>query len=874
MPFFGFGDTGSSDGDGPRRVQDAGEEKSEEAKPITRASSPSGLSLEKLLVPDGMGTLEQISHKSEIRTTAPIPFFPSYLFFDASSPRSSFPYANPKYIVYSHLVQHDATPYAGTYATPDTAPEYFATNLYRPAAKPELYSPAADYSIPYVAPFSLLDSREQSYQRFVWNFFGTMPKALYKHSSRNENVQNFPLSARLEAYAGMPAYPNNTAPKSLQNTSLQAGKNPIAAFGPNTAYVSGQQPPSIQSKPAVMVYYGGTPKIPFQIREAGTFPKNPATLEADVINTYRAQNTSLHQAPHLAYYPALFSDQTNLQQKSHVNQPRLEAKIKAAKAQNNSYKKPQAVQIYAPANPIRNYDMPAPWINILSSNFWQANLVYLQEVKSLNKRKEDYTEKKDEKPAYKKTEQKEVETAEPKYEEAREIKQIGDKKKDAIEAKKQIEPAYEPKNKNETKEAEAPGADAEMPYSNGNGKKQVTEGNSVLTYAAAVPLIGVGAVAAGLAGLVNFASAFIDKPEEVKKSYSYQATTDNAEEPRKPEAKTIDSVVVPDANLNESHSVLINGLQNYLKKLNDLDYEKKGLVALDIKTRKPIFAYNEDVVMIEPSKIKPAIVLAVLYRAQQGLFDLNGAVPFRKELHLERETGVEEYIFERDGVKYIKVRDLFDLVIKRSNNTSGSLLGYALAQNGAFKIDQTSEEVVEQFEKGVDIYESVMDILGFPQMKFKGPFLNEEKAKELKFKATYKSNTATPIATAQLHASIREGDFLDEYHNGILKNLLENEETAAAQREILGEGAALKPSIHPYGAGISGSTKNISFDIGFDDSPVILYEKNVSTELRHLPRFYTPQAVKTNQFETEFIRIIKQGDAQALPKQTEYKKPI
>ncbi len=808
---FGFVDRFSLGVEDPRREQDASEEKSEEIEQITRASSPLGLSLDSRLVPDGMGALEQISYEGGRKISSPAAVFPSYLFFDVSIQRTSIPYENPKYLVYSHLVPHDAALYVGRYLTPDSLPEYFATHLYGPAERPKLYLPAADFSTPYVAPYSLLDSREQSYQRFVWNMLGVKPKTPYKGSYRNENLQAAPLAARLEAPAGMPAYTINPLQDALQNTPLHTEKKPIVFVQSSDPDVLHQQHVSMQPKQIAVSYNNGIPKIQPQIRETRTTYKNPATLDADVRNAYLVQNTSLHQASPSVYYPVLFSARTDFLQNNQAGEPKLEAKIRDIQVQNNSYEKSQALQIYTPVNPARNYDMPAPWINIPSSVFWQSSGIYSGKLTAngnnavanqhVHEPGKTPKEKLTKNSKYKKADGKIAEdTPVPKYEERREIKSL-DRKDDA---KKQIKPKYEPKNKEETKETEASDTDAEIPYQNVNNKETYDGKNNAATYFKTAAAIGAGAALMGLLGFANLASAFVDKPVEVKKDYSYQVTNNNTEEPRKQEAKTIDSVVAPvvaPASSDDKKIIFTQEFKTDLTSLiineaKELGYDFSAMSLIKNSTGEYIGIGEDKKPKEGPSINKVAIAFAAGYLAQQRLINLEELkIDFNperdKDCILARE--LERYaIFKQKG--QIGYNQLRELMLRESVNTAANILLKYIGDGNR--------------HQGKRAVEKVMGETNLNDIKISG-YLAEEKE--------YLDGKTSTENAARLQSYISQGKYLKPEYLNPIKLDLENERHLEFLRAKFGNGSGTKITFLKEGTGFAFYFGDYSGAVLFND---------------------------------------------------------
>ena len=152
---FGFIDNNFLDGSGFKREQAESEEQAEEPQPITQVSLPSSLSLDDLLIPRGIGTLEQISYHDSKKIIEPQFTIFSYLFFDSAKP-ASLSYINPKYLIYAHFMPHGTTPYTKVYSHANSVAEYFTDIKYDPIEQPKPYQQATGYSIPYVAPVSLL----------------------------------------------------------------------------------------------------------------------------------------------------------------------------------------------------------------------------------------------------------------------------------------------------------------------------------------------------------------------------------------------------------------------------------------------------------------------------------------------------------------------------------------------------------------------------------------------------------------------------------------------------------------------------------------------------------------------------------------------
>ncbi|MBI2650085.1 serine hydrolase [Candidatus Woesearchaeota archaeon] len=800
---FGSSGEDSLDGSGFKREQADIAVQADEPQPAAQADMPSGLSLDDVLIPEGTGALEQIYYNSERKIIEPQTSILSYLFFDLPRPRSSLPYTNPKYLVYAHFMPRYVVLSGRGYSRI----KYSEETQYKPIEQPKPHFPAADYSVPYVAPVSLLDSREQSYERFRWNSFAAKPRTKGKADYKSENVQPVPLVSRLSVPAGaesasnvwLPSYSASYQPYTLpQNVPTYAKKflgaqaKPYKATAPvqlpTPKILSDKQTPSLQPKSEAKEYYE-TSKILSQNQELRANAQNLAALDTSVRDAHR----QLQSAPawRQIYYahqhiPALPSVPYRPQQKTKIGEPALELRLIALA--DRAYEKPETKHIYLQNqrydrvlpqtsinsrqalyaivkslhhNPLlkigkfgvaRTYGIQQRWINLPSSSFLQTRPFYQGKTKTLEEKTINDGKQELEKNA--------------EYE----VKTQGLEKESysGKENESSGKPEY-PSSINEIKEeAGKPAKDASKNETQNQGKKTEDDSGSGETQQSksSAPAYAAAAGLAAGAGLVALAGKTFSLFRRRKRKYNSVAEITDYQSKIIPiipigAVPTIDNVVAPTRQTEHKrfNPIFRNNMAAIVAELKGkLGYEKVSMYFEDNETGE-FYGLDENVQMSTPSLNKVAITFAAAYMAERNRIDITKKVhvdekwvhPREKKYHPEYEDPKTE--FEYQGTRKSTNRE--------SSNTEANHL-LKLIGNGDIGL-------------GIKRVNDVMDEVGLYEIKIKAPYQRGER---------YDENVATAKSITKLMNILKSGKYLNGQHTREIMEDLEGTRTKDIKEQI------------------------------------------------------------------------------------------
>lgn len=872
--------------------------------PATQVDLPSWRYLDDLLIPDGIGNLEQTAYNGNRIGTKPKGVIPFYLFSDVQIP-NFVQYQNPNHLVQTDFAIQKSLPYSRVYFFIGHAAIYFADEPYESAAQSQkISSNAANYPLVHLALLEQFDPRKEIYNKA--SLFVSRPKVL-TGPAYAPSPHVFPTNAKLLIFE---------QPKAVEFTIVFPEL--LNLYTPST-----QQSQPTQSKPATRIY---TEEIPPQIQELKPITLNSPTLEASVRGTYRQfqivpVGRQIYDADN--HHPTQITILNNLPQQTRTSEPRIEPGLRDFLIPNEIYEKPDKKyaaspyqnpksearpaygqnQVHArapPQNPTspkqpryaganhpqqnprlkidqssfsRNYDISPEWMNIPNSKFWQKIGSYLgafttakNNFSSQRLRKSPQL-KYEQNPEYKKdTEDK----SEPKHEEYKEIKPVDDKKIDANEAKKPAKPAYEAKNEDKTKEAETSGTDVKTYEPGNNNKKSDDEEHSLLTYAGTAVNIGVGAAAIGLAGLAMLVSSAFNRAPEAK--YELQSpvhqTVNN---------QTIDSVVAPVQNEKVFTQEFGNDIESIIKRVEQLGY---GNVSISIRNNLTgeYYSYGDDKKQKPaPSIVKAGIAFAAAYLAQKGMLNLSkdNKIDFDpesdidKDLILQRETDDYSQFKNKNKFSYDELRSL---MIRDSVNTATNLVLKFIGEGNAYEGMRRVNEVMKE----VGLSNTIVEVL-YNRI------------------SEYTRNATTGEDAEKLMGYILQGKHLKAEYLSPLKEDLENERHLRAFRVMLpGIKSGTKVTIYKGGTGFAAYLGDYSASVLFNDSKTELYAdmarsasditeeqnertinnpENETTSQSSERRIRSPVYDASNHEIGELFKIFGKYLFKIPQRQTEYKKP-
>ena len=806
---FGF----IGDKSGSKREKTDISVQADEPQPATQVALPSGLSLEDKVIPDGIGTLEQMSYHVKRKTAGPQVAVFSYLFFD-KQPRHSFPDSNPRYPLYAYLALRKSFPYTEKYKTIVPTAEYFTEAPYEPAELSKQHSYAANHPLVHIVLLEQFDSQKESYYKA--SLFAPKLKVptgdVYGNYAQDFHTNAKPLSnEQLKPVEIAATFTKLLYPITLLNQQTHAAEPESGTYKLTDKFL--KTPPQIQeTKP--------TQKISFETQGVNPIPQNPATLEANVRNIYRLQSMT-HQIYDVYYHhQTLPSVPDNPKQKAQADEQKLESRIREFPVQyytsGKKYVASSSSQDLNPkkvkydtqrnaslkidvSNPKRNYDISPKWINVPSSSFWQTTSYYLGKItiKPNNIADNGYKQKIAE--PQREKDDKSQDKSEPSYKRDTKISTQADEGQ--VDApKEQIKPRYEPKKKDETeKPTEDLDSKIKLDYqSNDNDKKPEHKESSALAY---VGYVGGAVAGIGVIGLAKLASLFRKKSREVGKP-NLQLVSNQPLDVQKSRYQTIDNVVASHKNNEISFTQEFkDDIGSLIKRVEQLGY---GNVSISIRNNLTgeYYGHKDRKSEPQPSHAKIAIAFAAAYLAQKGLLDLKKKIGFDPGLD-------KDLILERELADYpeFKTKNQFDygflqkLMIRDSGNTPTNLILKFIGNGDVYE--------------GMKIVNKVMREVGLGDINVEAPYNRIFE---------YTKNVATTEAIERLMGYILKGKYLKPEYSSPIKEDLQNERWMEAFRDKLqGVTSGTKVHIHKHGTGFAAYLGDYTIAVSFDDSKTELY---------------------------------------------------